>query len=45
VLNHPDGATGYRIEFGGKSVCPSPIPSTPGTPDRNVLGLIRARIS
>src|SRR3990172_5163314 len=21
VLNHPDGATGYRIEYGGKSVC------------------------
>jgi phosphoribosyl 1,2-cyclic phosphodiesterase len=21
LLNHPNGATGYRVEFGGKSIC------------------------
>jgi len=41
VLNHPDGATGYRIEFGGKSVCyVTDTEHVPGSPDRNVLGLI-----
>jgi phosphoribosyl 1,2-cyclic phosphodiesterase len=41
VLNHPDGATGYRIEYGGKSVCyVTDTEHVPGTPDRNVLGLI-----
>lgn len=41
VLNHPDGATGYRIEFGGKSVCYiTDTEHVPGSPDRNVLGLI-----
>lgn len=40
-LNHPDGATGYRIEYGGKSVCyVTDTEHVPGTPDRNVLGLI-----
>ncbi|HTP60708.1 MAG TPA: MBL fold metallo-hydrolase, partial [Burkholderiales bacterium] len=42
VLNHPDGATGYRIEHGGKSVCyVTDTEHVPGTPDRNVLGLIQ----
>jgi len=42
VLNHPDGATGYRIEYGGKSVCyVTDTEHVPGTPDRNVLGLIQ----
>jgi phosphoribosyl 1,2-cyclic phosphodiesterase len=42
VLNHPDGATGYRIEFGGKSVCyVTDTEHVPGAPDRNVLGLIQ----
>jgi phosphoribosyl 1,2-cyclic phosphodiesterase len=41
VLNHPDGATGYRIEFGGKSVCyVTDTEHAPGKPDRNVLALI-----
>ncbi|MBI1942369.1 MAG: MBL fold metallo-hydrolase [Betaproteobacteria bacterium] len=40
-LNHPDGATGYRIEYGGKSVCYiTDTEHVPGTPDRNVLALI-----
>jgi phosphoribosyl 1,2-cyclic phosphodiesterase len=40
-LNHPNGATGYRIEYGGKSVCyVTDTEHVPGTPDRNVLGLI-----
>ncbi len=40
-LNHPNGATGYRIECGGKSVCY--ITDTEhhvGKPDQNILGLI-----
>ena len=42
VLNHPDGATGYRIEYGGKSVCyVTDTEHVPGSPDRNVLGLIQ----
>lgn len=41
VLNHPDGATGYRIEFGGKSVCyVTDTEHVPGNLDRNVLALI-----
>lgn len=40
-LNHPDGATGYRIEYGGRSLCyVTDTEHVPGTPDRNVLGLI-----
>jgi len=41
ALNHPDGATGYRIEHGGKSL--SYITDTehvPGSPDRSVLALM-----
>ena len=41
ALNHPDGATGYRVEFGGKSVCyVTDTEHVPGAPDHNVLGLI-----
>jgi len=41
ALNHPDGATGYRIEYAGKSVCYiTDTEHVPGAPDRNVLGLI-----
>jgi phosphoribosyl 1,2-cyclic phosphodiesterase len=41
VLNHPDGATGYRIEYGGKSICyVTDTEHVPGSPDRNVLSLI-----
>ena len=41
VLNHPNGATGYRIEYGGKSVCyVTDTEHVRGTLDRNVLALI-----
>jgi len=40
-LNHPNGATGYRIECGGRSICyVTDTEHIPGKPDRNVLGLI-----
>ncbi|MGH8764140.1 MAG: MBL fold metallo-hydrolase [Burkholderiales bacterium] len=41
-LNHPDGATGYRIEYGGRSLCYiTDTEHVPGTPDRNVLSLVQ----
>jgi len=41
VLNHPDGAVGYRVDYGGKSVCyVTDTEHVPGAPDKNVLGLI-----
>lgn len=40
-LRHPNGATGYRIEHGGVSMCyVTDTEHVPGEPDRNVLGLI-----
>jgi phosphoribosyl 1,2-cyclic phosphodiesterase len=40
-LNHPNGATGYRIEFRGRSICyVTDTEHVPGKPDENVLGLI-----
>src|SRR5438067_3832117 len=40
-LNHPDGATGYRVEYNGRSLCyVSDTEHVPGSLDRNVLGLI-----
>ncbi|MBI5119732.1 MAG: MBL fold metallo-hydrolase [Rhodospirillales bacterium] len=40
-LNHPNGATGYRIEHKGKSVCViTDTEHVPGVPDQNVLKLI-----
>jgi phosphoribosyl 1,2-cyclic phosphodiesterase len=40
-LNHPNGATGYRLELGGRSVCyVTDTEHLPGEPDKNVLGLI-----
>lgn len=40
-LNHPNGATGYRIEYGGRSVCyVTDTEHVPGTPDRRILSLI-----
>jgi phosphoribosyl 1,2-cyclic phosphodiesterase len=40
-LNHPNGATGYRIEHGGASVCyVTDTEHVPGQPDENILGLI-----
>ena len=41
TLNHPDGATGYRVDYGGRSVCYlTDTEHVPGAPDRNILGLI-----
>ena len=41
ALNHPDGATGYRIEYGGKSLCyVTDTEHVPGQLDRAVLALI-----
>ncbi|MGE4221547.1 MAG: MBL fold metallo-hydrolase [Alphaproteobacteria bacterium] len=40
-LNHPNGATGYRVEYGGKAACyVTDTEHTPGTLDENVLKLI-----
>jgi len=41
-LNHPNGATGYRVEFAGKSICyVTDTEHVPGSPDQNILGLIK----
>jgi phosphoribosyl 1,2-cyclic phosphodiesterase len=41
TLNHPDGATGYRIDYAGKSLCYlTDTEHVPGAPDRNILELI-----
>jgi len=41
-LNHPNRATGYRIEYAGKVVCyVTDTEHEPGLPDENILGLIR----
>lgn len=40
-LNHPNNATGYRIEYKGKSVCyVTDTEHIPGQMDQNILGLI-----
>jgi phosphoribosyl 1,2-cyclic phosphodiesterase len=40
-LNHPNRATGYRVGYGGKSICYlTDTEHIPGKPDRNVLDLI-----
>ncbi len=40
-LNHPDGATGYRVDYAGRSVCYlTDTEHVPGAPDRNILALI-----
>jgi phosphoribosyl 1,2-cyclic phosphodiesterase len=42
TLNHPNGATAYRIEAEGKSVCyVTDTEHKPGTPDEKVLELVR----
>jgi phosphoribosyl 1,2-cyclic phosphodiesterase len=42
ALNHPDGATGYRIDFGGRSLCYlTDTEHVPGAPDRSILELIK----
>lgn len=41
ALNHPNGATGYRVENDGKAVCyVTDTEHVPGKPDENILGLI-----
>ena len=41
-LNHPNRATGYRIEYGGKSICYITDTEHPGEGlDLNILNLIR----
>ena len=41
ALNHPNRATGYRVEFGGKSACyVTDTEHTPGNADTSVLKLI-----
>jgi phosphoribosyl 1,2-cyclic phosphodiesterase len=40
-LNHPNGATGYRIEYGGKSICyVTDTEHVGGKLDANILSLI-----
>lgn len=40
-LNHPNGATGYRIEHGGAAICyVTDTEHVPGKLDQNILGLI-----
>ena len=40
-LNHPNEATGYRVEHGGKSICyVTDTEHNPGTLDANILDLI-----
>jgi len=41
LLRHPSGATGYRIEYGGKALCyVTDTEHVVGKRDRNILGLI-----
>ncbi|MDX1484949.1 MAG: MBL fold metallo-hydrolase [Alphaproteobacteria bacterium] len=40
-LNHPEGATGYRISFEGRSVCyVTDTEHVPGRNDESILGLV-----
>ena len=42
ALNHPDGATGYRVDYAGKSICYlTDTEHVPGAPDRNLLALVK----
>ena len=41
-LNHPNGATGYRIEYGGKSICYiTDTEHRPGERDKTIVELCR----
>ena len=41
ALNHPNGATAYRVEYAGKSICyVTDTEHVPGKPEEAVLGLI-----
>ena len=40
-LNHPNNATGYRVEYGGRSICYlTDTEHKPDNPDQNILDLI-----
>ncbi len=40
-LNHPQNATGYRVDYNGKSICYiTDTEQREDGPDRNILGLI-----
>ncbi len=40
-LNHPNEATGYRVEFGGRSICyVTDTEHVPGQPNESILALI-----
>lgn len=40
ALNHPNGATGYRVEYNGRSICyVTDTEHIPGKPDQNILAL------
>ncbi|RED49842.1 MBL fold metallo-hydrolase [Aestuariispira insulae] len=42
ALNHPNGATGYRVEYQGKSMCyVTDTEHVPGKADKNILNLIQ----
>jgi len=42
ALNHPNGATGYRIEFDGRAICyVTDTEHVEGAPDQSILNLIR----
>ena len=41
-LNHPQGAVGYRFDYGGKSICYiTDTEHRPGEPDQNILALVQ----
>lgn len=41
-LNHPNGATGYRVDYAGRSLCyVTDTEHVEGKPDQSVLGLIQ----
>lgn len=41
-LNHPQNATGYRVEYGGKSICyVTDTEHMASGPDENIMGLIK----
>ncbi|MEM7169130.1 MAG: MBL fold metallo-hydrolase [Pseudomonadota bacterium] len=41
ALNHPNGATGYRIDFDGHAICyVTDTEHVPGKPDQNILDLV-----
>ncbi len=42
MLDHPNNAVGYRVEYAGRSLCyVSDTSHIPGEPNKNILGLIK----